>query len=228
MALISLLHPSRGRPEKSNSNSRKWVSTKGEGVDVEVIVSLDGDDKSDYDSIYFQEEPQCHPVYHPFESHVTLVYNYNKSVVEATNYAAKKSKGEILIYLSDDFDCPENWGPLVLKEFESVEGPCLLKVDDCLQPFNVRVLTIPIMNRALYDRLGYFWNPEYKSMFVDQDLYEVCAKNGWLKFVPHLKFPHNHHSVGKAQNDETYKRSEANWNQGQEVFRRRQRQGFPI
>lgn len=212
MALISLLHPSRGRASKAKQTYLDWLRKSGMG-DSEYILSLDN---SEPDKLAY------------INNDVNFIVNDNKSVVEATNRAAEKSQGDILLYLSDDFGCPENWCELISKEFEGVTNPMLLKVDDCLQPFNIRVLTIPIMNRALYERLGYFWNPEYKSMFVDQDLYEVCAKNGWLKFAPHLKFPHNHHSVGKAQNDETYKRSEANWNQGQEVFRRRQRQGFPI
>ncbi|HEX6171326.1 MAG TPA: glycosyltransferase [Chitinophagaceae bacterium] len=184
-------------------------------VITELIVSIDNTD------------PERHK-YEQFYPKKNIIVNDNKSVVEATNRAAKEAKGDILIYLSDDFDCPENWGPLVLKEFEGVEGPCLLKVDDCLQPFHVPVLTIPIMNRALYERLNYFWHPEYKSMFVDEDLYQVCKKNNWLKLAPHLKFSHNHVSVGKAQDDETYRRSAANWDQGKALFARRKAQGFPI
>jgi len=109
-----------------------------------------------------------------------------------------------------------------------VYKPALLKVDDCLQPYHVRVLTIPMMNRLLYQELGYFWNPLYDSMFVDQDLYEVCEKNRWLIHAPHLKFPHNHVSVGKAPDDETYRRSAANWNTGKATFQRRQQAGFPL
>lgn len=215
---ISLIHPSRSRPDKSYNNSRNWWLKSG-GVDVEIIVSIDTSD-SGYYTKYFQ--------FYNSARLGMIIQNDNKSVVEATNRAAKEAKGDILIYLSDDFDCPENWGPLVLKEFEGVEGPCLLKVDDCLQPFHAPVLTIPIMNRALYERLGYFWHPEYKSMFVDTDLFEVCKKNSWIKNAPHLKFPHNHVSVGKAQDDETYRRSAANWDQGKAVFARRKAQGFPV
>lgn len=228
--MISLIHPSRGRVTKSKANSFGWLVTynefvkenflNGNGInlypEVELIVSIDSSDESFKDYI------------DAYRGVCEVIINDNASVVEATNHAAKKSKGDILIYLSDDFVSPSNWGPLVLKEFEGVEGPCLLKVDDCLQPFHAPVLTIPIMNRALYERLGYFWHPEYKSMFVDTDLFEVCKKNNWIKNAPHLKFPHNHVSVGKAQDDETYRRSAANWDQGKAVFARRKAQGFPI
>lgn len=212
MALISLIHPSRGRAKKSFETTRKWIEKAG--CDVELIVSLDN---SDNELI----------AYHGYYMN-NYILNDNKSVVDATNHACKFAKGDILIYLSDDFDCPENWGPLVLKEFEGEERPLLVKVDDCLQKFEVPVLTIPMMNRSLYERLGYFWHPEYKSMFTDEDLYWTTRKLGALKFAPHLKFEHQHVSVGKAPDDETYRNSSKNWDQGKAVFAKRKALGFPI
>lgn len=210
MALISLIHPSRGRPDKARETMFKWVKRYGK---VQHILSLDISDprNKDYDGIWYD-----------------VVEGDNTSVVEATNRAAKKSSGDILVYLSDDFDCPENWGELILKEFEGVTDPMLIKVDDCLQPLHVPVLTIPIMNRALYDKLGYFWHPGYKSMFVDEDLYWTAKKLGALKLCPHLKFEHQHVSVGKAPDDETYRRSAANWDQGKALFAKRKAAGFPL
>jgi hypothetical protein len=133
---------------------------------------------------------------------------------------------DILIYLSDDFKCPENWDLLIIEQFKGVTEPMLLKVDDCLQPFDKDVLTIPIMNRFLYEGLRYFWNPIYKSMFVDQDLYWVCKNCNWVKYAPELKFLHEHYSVGKAPKDETYARSDANWVSGQATYLKRKQEGF--
>jgi hypothetical protein len=221
---IALIHPSRGRPEKALETRNRWFEKFGLPLtQLRHVISIDSDDPyhNRYMDLFWGDGVRS-----------SVCSGTNKSVVEATNNAAThrddKAIGDILIYLSDDFDCPENWGPLVLKEFEGVEGPCLIKVDDCLQPFHVPVLTIPIMNRALYERLGYFWHPEYKSMFVDCHLHEVVKKNGWLKLAPHLKFPHNHVSVGKAQDDETYRRSAANWEQGKALFAKHKAMGFPV
>jgi len=210
--MISLLHPSRGRPLKADIAYQRWAySSTGA---VEHILSLD---KSD---------PELEN-YLGFKWQVVLI-NQNRSVVEATNVAAEKSAGEILVYLSDDFDCPKDWDKLIEAEFANVKKPMLLKVDDCLQPFNVGVCTIPMMNRQLYELLKYFWHPEYLSMHVDVDLYETCKRLGVIKYAPHLKFPHNHYSNGKAPRDETYTRSENNWNQGLEVISRRRAKGFPV
>lgn len=211
--VISLIHPSRGRAKKSFENAMEWFGKSGLEDGIQIIVSVDSDDEqlSEYRRRY-----------------ISVIDSPNKSVVDATNVAAKACNGDVLVYLSDDFKCHDNWGQLLLKEFEGVTDPMLLKVDDCLQGFHVPVLTIPIMNRALYERLGYFWYPEYKSMFVDEDLYWTAKKLGALKFAPHLKFPHEHVSVGKAKDDETYRRSAANWDQGKALFAKRKAAGFPI
>jgi hypothetical protein len=211
--MISLLHPSRGRAEKSYQNAMEWISKAG--CDVELIVSLDMDDKwYNYTDIYHDEEL------------TSVIINYNSSVVEATNKAAEQAKGDILLYLSDDFKCFDNWGIAVENEIAKYKGPTLIKVDDCLQKFHVPVLTIPIMNRELYNKLGYFWHSGYKSMFVDEHLYWRAKKLNALQMAPHIKFEHQHVSVGKAENDETYRRSAANWEQGKALFAKHKAAGF--
>lgn len=208
---ISLIHPSRGRPQKALETYNQWLSMSKESV--EHILSLDNDDPTlgEYQDKF---------------SHSIVIVNPNTSVVEATNVAATIATGDILIYLSDDFKCFHFWDEALRQEFMKYTGPTLIKVDDCLQQFHVRVLTIPMMNKELYQKLGYFWHPEYKSMWVDCDLYETVRRMGALYFARHLKFEHHHPSNGKAQSDETYRRSEANWNQGKELFIRRRLKGF--
>lgn len=208
--MISLIHPSRSRPEKAYDTASKWRNTAG--CDIEYILSLDESD----------------PLLSKYWVATTTLINDNKSVVEATNHAAKEASGDILIYVSDDFEPFPNWGPVVLKEFANENRPLLVKVDDCLQKFDVPVLTIPIMNRALYEKLGYFWHPEYKSMFCDEDLYWTARKLGAIKTAEHIKFEHKHVSVGKSQDDETYRRSASNWDQGKATFKQRQANGFPV
>lgn len=215
--MISLLHPSRGRANKSFRNSSEWLNKAKKPQDIELIVSIDKDDPQA--DIYLKTYSQAG---------MQVIISDNRNVVEATNEAATYAKGDILIYLSDDFTCPNQWDELVRQEFDGVEDPLLIKVSDALQPFENGVLTIPIMNVQLYRKLGYFWHPEYKSMFVDVDLYETVKKYGHMKLCPYLIFPHLHHSAGHTPNDETYRRSEGNWKQGEELFYRRKQEGFPL
>lgn len=218
--MISLIHPSRGRGIQSYLNANKWIDTAG--VEVELILINDKDDKelNTYTQAYRAMTNRNEPYGRIIDNHL--------SVVHATNMGAAKSRGDILVYLSDDFDCPKNWGWLLQNEFEKYSGPTLIKVDDCLQRFEVPVLTIPMMNRELYDKLGYFWHPGYKSMFCDEHLYWRTQRLGALRFAPHLKFEHKHVSVGKAQDDETYRRSAANWDHGKALFAQHKAAGFPV
>lgn len=213
--MISLIHPSRGRPQKAFNTAKKWIEQAG--VEVEYILSCDRNDPVGY---------QYGPYFVGWCKNILV--EENNSVVEATNKAAAISKGDILVYLSDDFDCFPDWGKAVEKEFENEDRPLLIKVDDCIHHPSVPVLTIPIMNRKLYERLGYLWHPEYKSMFCDEHLYWTCYKLGAIKAAWHLNFEHQHCSVGKAENDETYKRSSANWEQGKALFAKHKAMGFPV
>jgi len=208
---ISLIHPSRGRAKKARETYDYWMSKSSTKIEIEHIISIDLDDSQidDYKRLF---------------PNSTILISNNTCVVEATNIAAKKSTGDILIYFSDDFKCPDNWDIEISDRYLDI--PRLLKVDDCLQKFHVAVLTIPIMTRALYETLGYFWHPEYRSMFVDQHLFEICKKNNWLVMCSELKFPHEHPCNGLAENDETYKKSAANWDQGKSLFEKHLKEGF--
>lgn len=209
--MVSLIHPSRQRAKKAFLTAMKWHLSSN--VEHEHILSIDYDDpeKTLYEGLFEKMSRR-------------IICADNKSVVQATNEACKYAKGNILVYVSDDIEAPMEWGELIQKEFDGEDRPLVIKVDDCFQPLGTPILTIPIMNRQLYERLGYFWHPGYKSMFVDEDLYWTSRKLGALKFSEHLKFPHLHKKDG---DDSTYQASARNWEQGKQFFNQRRGAGFP-
>lgn len=190
------------------ATANKWIAEAG--VPVEHIFSLDFSD----------------PQVDQYKAIDKLIKNENRSVVDATNKACAHAGGDVLVYLSDDFDCFPNWGVELLKVCSRYSGEYLIKVHDGLQEFRAEVLTIPIMSKELYKALGYFWHPAYLSMWVDVDLYHTCQQRGAIKFHNELTFQHNHYCNHKSERDETYNRSDANWNQGKQVYNMRRNQGF--
>lgn len=218
---ISLINPSRGRAKKAFDTLKFWLDHAVYPENIQHILSLDADDDQGPNYVHFFVDSEK----------TILITNENKNVVQATNCAAKLSDGDLLIYLSDDFKCPPGWDRLLVEVYEKNREygyPMLIKVDDALQAFDVPVLTIPIMDRDLYNALGYFWHPEYASMFCDQHLFEICKKHNWIINAPQLIFEHEHCCVGKAERDETYIRSEANWNSGKALFEKHKMEGFPL
>lgn len=204
---ISLIHPSRGRPVKSREAAAIWRLKAG--VSVEYILSLDDDNHKEYTGLFLGN----------------VIVNKNRSAIDAINNAAKIATGDILVQMADDFDCPENWG---LKILEATQGKTdwVLKTQDGLQPW---MITLPIMDRTYYNRFGYVYNPEYLHMFCDTELSCVADLTG-RRITSDLMFRHNHYStVGdKRPQDETSRRADATWNQGEKVFLERYRRNFDL
>lgn len=208
--MISLLHPSRGRPEKAFVTANNWLREAG-GCAVEHIFSLDNNDLKAGE----------------YKALDRVIQNDNDCVVQAVNHAAKEAKGDVLLYLSDDFDCFPLWGEVLTKVVKQYEGEFMIKVNDGLQDFRAEVLTIPIMSKALYEKLCYFFYPDYKSMWVDVDLFMVCKRLGVIKYHPEITFQHNHYCNGKSPRDETYNRSDRHFETGRQLNQVRQRRGYP-
>jgi glycosyltransferase involved in cell wall biosynthesis len=212
---ISLLHPSRGRPNLAKEAHGEWISKASGKHEIEYILSIDSNDDSvrTYNDLFGTKEIQ-------------ILVNPNRSIVDAVNAAAKASDGEILIVVSDDFGCPLDWDKLVVGAFGNNKD-AVLHVHDCLYG---QLVTLPILTRTYYERLGYIYYPEYFSMFCDTELTYHARQEGKLIDALHLRFEHRHYTTGKTAVDETYLRENSNyaWAVGEKIFKERLEKGFPF
>lgn len=204
MSGISLIHPSRSRPAKAFEAARNWVTKAGE--EVEYILSLDIDDPVRYLNPYGQ-----------------TIINNNRSAVDAINQAAKVSTGDILVVMSDDFDCPLDWAKEIRKITEG-KTDWILKTSDGTQGW---IITLPIMDRTYYNRFGYIYYPEYRHMFCDTELSAVADLTG-RRITSPLVFKHNHYSVTKEDRDEISVRADNTWQQGEKLFIERYKHNFGL
>lgn len=222
---FSLVHPTRGRPEQFLQSAVEWID-KAVGA-PEYIVGLDADDAQSYlPSI--QKLIEIYGYLSPFR----VVVQSNRNVVEAINHAAAIATGDILIYVSDDFGCPQAWDfkldDFLLQCEYDVEEPFLIEVSDGGQ---TALQTITVMTRALYEKLGYMYHPGYLSMWVDNDLTETVRTHGLTVNAHHLEFPHRHWTrAGGMPVDETYRKQNSSeaWVHGEALFLKRKEEGFPI
>lgn len=224
--MISIIHPSRGRFLKSFDTIRKWLHNSSyykpafvyklnKTLNIEVIVSLDDDDQAinDYREIYESID----------SLNVKVIQNNNTSAVSAINYAATFAKGDILIVVSDDTDCPENWDELLLKEVEG-KTDWILKTQDGIQKW---IITMPVMDRAYYNRFGYIYYPEYRHMFCDTELSCVADLTG-RRLESKLMFEHLHYSTGKSVKDAISDKADKTWDQGEKLFLERYQRNFDL
>lgn len=204
---ISIIHPSKGRPQQAIDTYNNWMQKAD--IVPEYVMSLDSDDKLLFD--------------YPNLIVGRMVIDNNKSVIEAINNAAELATGDILIVVSDDFDCPEHWDTLLLEAIGGKQDFCA-KTNDGHQDW---LITLPIMDRIYYERFGYVYNPDYSHMFADLEMSCVAWMLGRYIELP-LTFKHNHYSLTGQQPDAINRKNNATWGQGQMLFKRRMKQNFDI
>ena len=180
---------------------------------IEYILSLDSDDPELKNYLHLFEPTGC-----------IILISGNKNLVQATNKGAEVTKGEILILVSDDFECPKDWDLAIMGAF--VGNSCsVLKTFDGTQGW---IVTLPVMDRAYYLEQGYFYFPEYFHMFCDTDMTHKADIEGKLIVRNDLIFKHNHYSVSGARRDAISKKADSTWDQGERVYLRRVREKFGL
>jgi glycosyltransferase involved in cell wall biosynthesis len=188
---FSLVHPSRGRPKRAEAAAREWQRAMSGAHEHEHLLSVDDDDSA-------------LPEYRELAARLSLklLVARNRSLVDAANRAARAATGDVLIVLSDDFGCPPEWDAR-LAETIGDRAEAAVFVHDGL---DAKRMTLPILTRRLYERLGYVYHPDYFSMFADDDVTGAAAAMGRLLDARHLTFVHRHYSAGLAPSDATYER----------------------
>lgn len=210
--MISIIHPSRSRANKSLETLTHWKESAAFKNKLEIIISVDDDDPQ---LKYYQENASI--------LNAVLVVGKNNCAVQAINRGAEHSKGRILIVVSDDTDCPKYWDSMILAE-TVMQSDFIVKFQDGIQDW---IITMPVMDRVYYNRFGYIYYPEYKHMFCDTELTAVAELTGRLIKSDFL-FRHNHYSVGGIEKDSVSEKADATWTEGERVFVERSFMNFGI
>lgn len=213
--MISIIHPSRGRPNRSSETFFKWSACTKYPDGVHWLCSLDlDDDIGAYMDAY---------THHGFTI-MSPIISKNSSSIEAINNAANhwRCDGDIIMVVSDDTEPVQDWDVKLLAEVEG-KNDWILKTQDGIQSY---IITMPIMDRAYYNRTGYIYHPDFQHLFCDTYLTCVADIKG-RKITSNLLFKHNHYSVNGTPPDELHKRNDATWKQGQETFIKLMKQFTP-
>ena len=214
---FSLVHPSRGRPDQAWECMCRWRAKCSPFNNLEYVLSLDRDDADKYRRTVREMVGTID---------LRVVIHDNKTMVEALNVGARVARGDVLIYVSDDFECPDNWD-VEIQKCVGKEKDWVLFVYDGIQK---SAQTISILSRVYFERFGYIYYPEYMSLWADPDFTETAIRLGKNIDGMHLLFRHNHYSTGRSAYDPTYAKqdSEAAWKHGESLFQRRAKGNFGV
>lgn len=210
---ISIIHPSRGRPVKARATAKQWLTNLTSDAEIEYILSIDDDDSQKR-------------WYHEWFNFAKITTGHNHNVVEAMNAGAAAATGDILVCISDDFECPNKWDELLINASPDWQRDIAIRINDTITKESDVILTLPILSKTLYDKLKYIYHPSFTGMFADNDLAEECVSRNCLIQKWDLVFAHNHWVNGKAPKDDTYNRhnTTASWTIGINVIEQRRKE----
>lgn len=196
-----------------------------------ILITIDGDDS------------KMHPL-PVLNCNHTFIIGQSESKIHAINRDIDKFNydWDILICMSDDMVFNKYGFDNVIREafyyksplFSAVrdENTYVINKDTFLHfPDGNRsdLCTMSIIGKDYYNRDNYIYNPEYKSLYCDNEAQEVAKQRGCYKFVDTQIFEHLHPAYGKAVFDEQYQRTETIGNTfDKETYLRRKEMNFGL
>lgn len=160
---------------------------------------------------------------------VHAIYGHSSGKIFAVNRDMEFSgEWDILISVSDDFWFDVSGFDLEIIKAAKENPDCLLHFPD--GHANNRLITMPIMDRAYFNRTGYIYYPGYQSVYADNEQMEVAKILGRHRFYNKRLFTHRHPKNSKQYGpvDELLKKTEdpMNYKIDGALFRERQKHNF--
>jgi len=188
--------PSRSRPSRffeAIENIHTLI-----GCDYVISATLDLDDAT-------MNNPEVKDRLRQYEN-IIVYWGLSKNKIDACNRSMPTGPDWThLMLMSDDMKfLVKDFGLVIKKDFEKYfpDGDGLLHYPDGHQ--NERIVTMPIMGRKYYERTNYVYNPNYTSLYSDNEMTEVAKKLNKYKFVNTHLFIHNHYKKNKKLLDAQY------------------------
>lgn len=208
---ISIIHPSRSRALLASKTASKWLTSARDRFNIQYIVSLDTTDET------IQHYKELMPSY--VEYHIAD----NKTAIQAINNAARQVSNDLIVVVSDDFDCPAHWDEGLLKHL-SDKSDFVVKTIDGGQPW---IITLPIMDKMYYNRFGYIYPPHIQHMFADTWMTAVGDLLDKKITVP-ITFRHLHYTTGVNAKDAINEKNDSTWHQGETEYLKGLRNNFGL
>ena len=192
---ISLLCPTRKRPDFMQSLWDSVVSTSHNIQNIELVFRIDEDDKEAIDKFEEMKSSQVK---------VVIGKRGSGNLSKMWNECCEVSSGEILMHCGDDIRFRTvGWDKVVLDEFEKYEDKIVLVYgDDGIREDDLA--THGFIHKNWVDVVGYFLPPYFSSDMNDYWLTDVAKGIGRLNKI-NILTEHLHPVAGKHEWDETHR-----------------------
>lgn len=210
--------PTRNRPLKFLSVLKTYINFLDD-KNTKIIVSCDVDDIS-------MSEDYVKDVISQY-GNVELHYGHNKSKIEAINADLNGVNFDIILLASDDM-IP------VIKGFDTIIKNKMLEFypdTDGVLWFNDgyqsdKLNTLSILGKKYYERFGYIYNPEYISVWCDNEFMDVANILGKQTYFDEIIIKHQHPDWGFGNRDEIHSLNSKYESHDRMIFTNRKNNNF--
>ena len=201
MKAISILTPTRNRPNNCDRFIKSLYETTQYTGTLELLFYVDSDDPAK--DIYKEIEERWQNNFWRVE----FVIGEPMSVSKSWNIIAKKSLGDIMIMGNDDLVYKTvRWDSKLMARLIELDNPYYLSwFNDGIN--GNRHCAFPVITREWYETLGYFSPGVFNFGYNDTWVYDIAKRVGKLNYMNEILVEHLHFSVGKSNMDDTYARN---------------------
>lgn len=186
--MISLLLPSRKRPDILARMCESAYATASDPSGVEIVVRYDDDDEESFDLC----PTRCAKIKGPRIRKMTQYWNQCFEVCE----------GDVVCQANDDMVFTTfGWDTMVEEAFEEVPDKIMLAHGSDVYGHGSNFGPHAFVSRLWVETLGYFIPPHYSSDFGDAHINELANMIGRRRYLP-FNIEHRHFSQGLAELDE--------------------------
>lgn len=211
--MILVKFPSRSRPSRFLEVLKEWIRLCDDPSKVHFLFSFDMDDQSMWG---IDAELEKLGIYYDryFRKSDSKVHAINRDMEDVS------VKWDILLVISDDmWPKVQGWDTMIRARF--VENPdSLVWYPDQKQK---AIVTLPLMDRAYYERDGFIYDPRFTSVFCDDLQTDMARARGRLVFVDAILAEHRHPAnITGMEKDDLYKKNETDaiWAKDQALYKK--------
>jgi hypothetical protein len=204
--VISILTPTRGRPDNCKRFIKSIYETTLHKNTIELFFYVDRDDSAL--GAYMSLQKHCYEEFNDF-LRVEFMFGDPISVCDSWNLMTLQSLGDIIIMGNDDliYETP-SWDVTLHQELLNFPDDIFCAwFNDGIN--GEKHCAFPIVSRKWANTLGYCFAPRGTFHFGYNDTwtFDLGKRADCLHYIPQVKVSHHHFSNNKANYDETYKRN---------------------
>lgn len=219
---ILVKFPTRERPHKWFLVIKQYFDLAHD-KDIRFLVTLDSDDPHINTYVKYCQSLQQQGL------SIEWIIGLSSNKIHAVNRDMDKSGDwDIVVLASDDMICKvQNWDFILSNEMESYfpDTDGVLYHKDGKTQLN----TMCILGREYYNRFGYIYEPEYISLWADNEFMEVSRMLEKERVFEQVLFEHEHYSTHRhIQPDAMMLKNQKFYHQDEATYKRRKHLNFNI